>query len=75
MLSMPILNGRIDKWILALSEFELKFESAKAIKGQIIADFSLLSIVIRQLICLRLPRGHCSLMDHHVAKVVELGFC
>jgi hypothetical protein len=39
MLFMPILNGRIGKWILALSEFELKFESAKAIKGQIIADF------------------------------------
>jgi hypothetical protein len=39
MLSMPILNGRIGKWILALSEFELKFESVKAIKGQIIADF------------------------------------
>jgi hypothetical protein len=39
MLSMPILNGRIGKWILALSEFELKFESAKAIKGQIIAAF------------------------------------
>jgi hypothetical protein len=39
MLSMPNLNGRIGKWILALSEFELKFESAKAIKGQIIADF------------------------------------
>jgi hypothetical protein len=39
MLSMPILNGRIGKWILALYEFELKFESAKAIKGQIIADF------------------------------------
>jgi hypothetical protein len=38
-LSMPILNGRIDKWILALPEFELKFESAKAIKGQIIAEF------------------------------------
>jgi hypothetical protein len=39
MLSMPILNGRIGKWILALSEFELMFESAKAIKGQIVADF------------------------------------
>jgi hypothetical protein len=39
MLSMPILNARIGKWILALSEFELKFESAKAVKGQIIADF------------------------------------
>jgi hypothetical protein len=36
---MPVLNGRIGKWILALSEFELKFESAKVIKGQIIADF------------------------------------
>jgi hypothetical protein len=33
------LNGRIGKWILALSEFELKFKSAKAIKGQIIVDF------------------------------------
>jgi hypothetical protein len=39
MLSMPILNGRNGKWILALSEFELRFESAKAVKGQIIADF------------------------------------
>jgi hypothetical protein len=39
MLSMPILNGRIGKCILALFEFELKFESTKAIKGQIIADF------------------------------------
>jgi ribonuclease HI len=39
MLSMPILNARIGKWILALFEFELRFESAKAIKGQIIADF------------------------------------
>jgi hypothetical protein len=39
MLSMPILNRRIGKWILALSEFELRFGSAKAVKGQIIADF------------------------------------
>jgi ribonuclease HI len=39
MLSMPILNVRIGKWILALSEFELKFESAKDVQGQIIADF------------------------------------
>jgi hypothetical protein len=36
---MQILNGRIGKWIMALSEFELKFESTKAVKGQIIADF------------------------------------
>ena len=44
MLSMPILNGRMGKWILALSEFDLRYESAKAVKGQVIADF-VLSII------------------------------
>jgi len=39
MLLLPILNGRIGKWILALSEFDLRYESAKAVKGQDIADF------------------------------------
>ena len=27
------------KWILALSEFDLRYESAKAVKGQVIANF------------------------------------
>jgi hypothetical protein len=39
MLPMPILSGRIGKWILALSEFDLRYESAKAVKGQVMADF------------------------------------
>jgi len=39
MLSMLIMSGRIGKWILALSEFDLRYESAKAVKGQIMADF------------------------------------
>jgi hypothetical protein len=39
MLSMPILNGRDGKWILALSEFDLRFELAKAVNGQVMADF------------------------------------
>jgi hypothetical protein len=30
------LNGRIGKWILALSKFELKFELAKAIKVRLL---------------------------------------
>jgi len=36
---MVILNGRIGKRILALSKFYLRYESAKAVKGQAIADF------------------------------------
>jgi len=39
MLYMPIMSGRIGKWILALSEFDLRYESAKVVKGQIMADF------------------------------------
>ena len=39
MLSLPILNRRIGKWILALSEFDLRYESAKEVKGQAVADF------------------------------------
>jgi len=39
MLSMPILSGRIGKWILALSEFDLRYELAKAVKGPIMGDF------------------------------------
>ena len=39
MLSIPILNGRMEKWILALSKFNLRYESAKAVKGQVMSDF------------------------------------
>jgi len=39
MLSMPIMSGIIGKWILALSEFDLRYKSAKAVKGQIMANF------------------------------------
>ena len=39
MLSLPILNGMVGKWILGLSEFDLTYESAKIVKGQVMADF------------------------------------
>ena len=39
MLSMSILNGGMGKWIFALSKFDLKYELAKAVKGQVMADF------------------------------------
>ncbi len=39
MLLAPILKGRVGKWIFALTEFDLRYESPKAIKGQAIADF------------------------------------
>ena len=39
MMSMSILSGRIGKWNLALSEFDLRYELAKAVKGQVMADF------------------------------------
>nr|ABA98732.1 retrotransposon protein, putative, unclassified [Oryza sativa Japonica Group] len=39
MLSAPILKGRVGKWIFSLTEFDLRYGSPKAVKGQAIADF------------------------------------
>jgi hypothetical protein len=70
MLSMPILNGRIDKWILALSEFELRFESAKIFKGHIITDF-ITEHRDPSINLLEITPWALFLMDLHVSKVVE----
>ena len=39
MLQKPILNGRIGKWAYALVEYDLAYESLRAVRGQIVADF------------------------------------
>ncbi|KAK1608064.1 hypothetical protein QYE76_031737 [Lolium multiflorum] len=38
MLSAPVLKGRLGKWMFALSEFEIRYQPAKAVKGQALAD-------------------------------------
>ena len=35
MLSMPIMSGRIGKWILALSEFDLRYDQLRQLKGRL----------------------------------------
>jgi hypothetical protein len=37
-LSAPVLKGRLRKWMLALSEFDVGYELTKAVKGQVLAD-------------------------------------
>ncbi|XP_015957286.1 uncharacterized protein LOC107481515 [Arachis duranensis] len=37
--SFPMLRGCLGKWILALTEFDLQYVPAEAVKGQVIADF------------------------------------
>ena len=39
MLTAPVLKRRIGKWILDLTEFDLRYESTKVVKGQAVADF------------------------------------
>ncbi|XP_072073784.1 uncharacterized protein [Arachis hypogaea] len=39
MLSFPMLRGRLEKRMLALTEFDLQYVPAKAVKGQVIANF------------------------------------
>jgi len=38
MLSTPVLKGQLGKWMFALSEFDIRYQPAKAVKGQALAD-------------------------------------
>jgi hypothetical protein len=38
MLSAPVLKGRLGKWMFALSEFDIRYQPMKAVKGQALAD-------------------------------------
>jgi hypothetical protein len=38
MLSAPVLKGRLVKWMFALSEFDIRYQPAKAVKGQVLVD-------------------------------------
>jgi hypothetical protein len=37
MLSAPMLKGRLGKWMFALSEFDIRYQPTKAVKGQALA--------------------------------------
>src|SRR6185436_15824803 len=38
MLSAPVLKGRLGKWMFTLSEFDIRYQPAKAVKGQALVD-------------------------------------
>jgi ribonuclease HI len=38
MLSAPVLKGRLGKWMFALSEFDIRYQPTKVVKGQALAD-------------------------------------
>jgi ribonuclease HI len=38
MLSAPVLKGQLGKWMFALSKFDIRYQPAKAVKGQALAD-------------------------------------
>ena len=39
MIKPSSLNGRLVKWVILLSQYEMQFLSQKAVKGQAVADF------------------------------------
>jgi hypothetical protein len=38
MLPAPMLKGRLGKWMFVLSEFDIRYQPTKAVKGQALAD-------------------------------------
>ena len=70
MLSMPILSGRMSKRILALSEFDLRYDSAKAVKGQVMAD--LVTQQCNSMSCNTLGVKHAlSLIKLHISILIK----
>ena len=39
MTSPSLLNCRLAKWVILLSQYEMQFKPQKAVKGQVVADF------------------------------------
>ena len=70
MLQKPILSGRIGKWAYALTEYDLAYESLRAMKGQVIADFIVdHRIKVKKiLIMLAYAHGNFILMDRFVVR-------
>ena len=73
MLPMLILSGRIGKWILALLEFDLRYELAKAVKGRLWPILSL-SIAIQWTLW-KLPLGQFSSMGLPMVKEHVSALC
>jgi hypothetical protein len=38
MLSAPVLKGQLEKWMFALSEINIRYQPAKAVKGEALAE-------------------------------------
>jgi hypothetical protein len=38
MLSAPVLKGQLGKWMFTLSEFDIRYQPVKVVKGQALAD-------------------------------------
>jgi hypothetical protein len=38
MLLAPVLKDQLEKWMFALLEFDIRYQPAKAVKGQVLAD-------------------------------------
>jgi hypothetical protein len=38
MMSAPVLKGRLEKWMFTLSEFDIRYQPTKAVKGQALVD-------------------------------------
>jgi hypothetical protein len=38
MMLAPVLKGQLRKWLFVLSEFDIRYQPVKAVKGQALAD-------------------------------------
>jgi hypothetical protein len=65
MLSAPVLKGRLGKWMFALSEFDIRYQPVKAVKGQALVTSSQKELILmsQHSLCVH---GLCILTDQLV---------
>jgi hypothetical protein len=61
----PVLKGRLGKWMFALSEFDIRYQPVKAVKGQALADL-ITERINTNIATLSVRHGLCILMDQLV---------
>jgi hypothetical protein len=65
MLSAPVLKGQLRKWMFTLSEINIRYQPAKAVKGEALAEL-IVERINTNIATLSVWHGLCILMDRLV---------
>ena len=67
---VPALTGKMSRWLVLLTEFDIEYITTKVIKGRAIAEFLVLNVVIgEEQWNLEFPDENLALIEYHEWKL------